>query len=195
MPAEVYSAIKPAAAYRSWVISLFLLLLASALAGDMATRGSGGWRAGDLIKPEGWEMIFRAPAQFEEINPDPQRFGATYVFEHRDANGILIQLTFWRMRAEGATAFKVARTILEESRSWFSLFLGPPPTKSVGRLGNRDALEVLDPAVPLVLRALVWESGWAYAVSLRVEGAPIDEKLYALFEMTCQSVQFRKPGV
>ena len=194
MPAEVYSVTKPAAPYRAWLIASLLLLLASALAGDMVQRGAGLWTAGGLIRPQGWEMAFRPPAQFEEVDSDPQHFSATYVFQHRDKDGRLVELTFWRLRADDAPATKVARTIMERSKSWFSLLLGPPPTKTVGRLGNRDALEVLDAAIPMVLRTLISESGWSYSVSLRVEGGLIDENLYALFDMTCRSVQFRAPA-
>lgn len=191
MSAEVYSATKPPAPYRAWVIAGFLLLLASALAGDMVQRGSGSWTAGSLIQPQGWEMSFRPPAQFDEVDSAPQHFGNTYVFQHRRADGPLVELIFWRLRAGDAPAIQVARTILEKSKSWFSLLLGPSPNRTVGPLGNRDALEVLDPAIPMVLRALVLEGGWAYAVSIRVEGGPIDEGLYALFDMTCRSVRFR----
>lgn len=192
MPAEIYSAIKPAVSYRAWLISAFLLIVASALAGNMVQRGAGSWRAGDLVQPEGWEMSFRAPAQFIEIDPDPRQFGYTYIFEHRPSAGPRVLLTFWRIRAGDTSASNVAKAIIESSRSWFSLVFGPAPTKAVGRLGSRDALEILDPAVPLVLRTLVWDSGWAYAVSLRVEGGPIDPGLYALFDMTCRSVRFHK---
>ena len=195
MPAEVYSATKPPAPYRAWLIASFLLLLASALAGEMVQRGSGSWTAGSLIQPQGWEMAFRPPAQFEEVDPDSQQFGTTYVFRHRGSDGRLVELTFWRLRAGDASAVKVARTILEQSRSWFSLLLRPSPIKTVGRMGNRDALEVVDPAIPMVLRTLVSESGWAYAVAIRVEGAPLDKPIYALFDMTCRSVKFLAPAV
>ena len=194
MPAEVYSTTKPPAPYRAWLIASFLLLLASVLAGDLVHRGSGSWTAGDRIQPQGWEMSFRPPAQFEEVDPNPERFGATYLFRHRGSDGRQVELTFWRLRADEASAATVARTIIEKSKSWFSMLLGPPPTKAVGRLGDRDALEVLDPAIPMILRTLVWESGWAYAVSIRAEGGPIDEGLYALFDMTCRSVRFRAPA-
>lgn len=190
MPAEIYSVTKPAARYRAWLIASFLLLLASALAGDLVQRGSGTWTAGGLIQPQGWEMAIRPPAQFVEVDSDPQHFSATYVFHHR-SNGQLVELIFWRLRADDVSATKVARTILEKSKSWFRLLLGPAPTRTVGHLGNRETLEVHDPAIPMVLRTLVSETGWAYSVSIRVEGRPIDEGLYALFDMTCRSVQFR----
>lgn len=195
MPAEVYSATKPSVPYRAWLIAAFLLLVASVLAGDMVQRGSGSWKAGELTQPEGWEMSFRPPAQFKEVDPEPQQFESTYVYEHRSAAGVRIRLTFWRMRVGNASAYDVARVIIESSRSWFSLVLGPAPTKAAGKLGKRDALEILDPAVPLVLRTLVWESGWAYAVSLRVEGGPMDAGLYALFDMTCRGVRFQRASL
>lgn len=192
MPAEIYSTTKSAAPYRAWVIAAFLLVLASVLAGHMVKRGSGSWRAGDLIQPEGWEMGFHPPAQFSEVDPEPEQFGSTLAYEHRQSGGRRLRLTFWRLRADDASAYKIARIIIEASRSWLSLVLGPAPTKALGRLGSRDALEILDPSIPLVLRTLVWDSGWAYAVSLRVEGGAIDPGLYGLFDMTCRSVRFQK---
>ncbi|MFY4729984.1 hypothetical protein [Nitrospira sp. BLG_2] len=195
MPAEVYSTIKSAVPYRAWLIASFLLLLASALAGDMVYRGSGSWTAGNLVQPQGWEMAFRPPSQFEEVDPDPKQFGTTYLFRYRDHYGRLIELTYWRLRAGDASAVKVARVILEQSKSWFSLLLGPSPTRTVGRLGTRDALEVVDPAIPMILRALVSESEWAYAVAIRVEGGPIDKSIYTLFDLTCRSVKFLTPAV
>lgn len=194
MPAEVYSATKPPAPYRAWVIGSFLLVAASGLAGDMVQRGSGLWKAGSLIQPQGWEMAFRPPAQFVEVDPEPSLFGSAYVFQQDEPGGRLVELTFWRLRVDDANSIKVARTILEKSRSWFSLLLGPSPTRTVGRLGSKDALEVVDPAIPMILRTIISETGWAYSVAIRIEGGSIDKTIYALFDMTCRSVKFPSPG-
>jgi len=194
MSAEVYSATRPPAPYRAWIIASLLLLIASALAGDMVQRGTGLWTAGSLVHPQGWEMAFRPPAQFREVDSDPRFFSSTYVFEHRGQDGRNVRITFWRLRAGDASAVRGTGTILETSRSWLSMLLGPPPTSSVGFLGNQNALEVLDPAIPqIVLRTLVSKSGWAYSVAMRVEGSPIDQPIYALFDRTCRSVRFLDP--
>jgi len=195
MPAEVYSTTRPASPGRAWLVALVLLAAAAALAGDLVQRGAGTWRAGGLIQPEGWEMAFRHPAQFEEVDPQPDQFNSTYVYQYRQRDSSVIELKFWRLQARDATAITIAHQIQEKSKTWIGLLFGPAPTRAVGRLGDRDALEVVDPAISMALRTLVWESGWAYAVSIRVEGGPIDEKIYALFDMTCQSVRFRKPTV
>jgi len=194
MPGEVYSTTKPAVPYRAWIAAICLLVLASALAADLVRRGAGSWSAGDLIQPQGWEMVFRPPAQFREVEADPERFGSVYVFRHTDREQRMLELTFWRTRADDMSAGQVARLILDQlkAKSWISLFLGPPPTRSAGRMGDREAVEFLDP--PILLRALVLESGWSYAVTLRVEDGLLDESLYAIFEMTCRSVRFRKPA-
>lgn len=191
MPAEVYSSIKPAVPFRTWLVSFSLLILASALAADLVHRGSGTWTAGDLIQPDGWDLAFRPPAQFVEVDAHPRLFGSVYVFQNTDRSGRLIELSIWRQKVDGGSAAKLARFILEKSKSWFGLLLGPPPTRTVGRLGDRDALEIHDPAIPLVLRAVALDNGLGYAVSLRVEGGPIDEPLYGLFDMACRSVRFR----
>lgn len=191
MPAEVYSTTKPAAPFRTWIVSLSLLIVASALAADLVHRGSGSWTAGDLIQPEGWDLAFRPPAQFVEVDTHPELFGSVYVFQFTDRLGRLIELSIWRQKVEGASAAKLARFILEKSKSWFGLLLGPPPTRTVGRLGDRDAMEIHDPSIPLVLRVVALESGWGYAVSFRIEGGPIDEALYGLFDMTCRSARLR----
>ena len=190
MPAEVYSATKPAAPYRAWVLSVLLLLVACVLAANVVRQGAGTWRPGSLIEPEGWEIAFRAPAQFEEVQAPKELFGAVYIFRQTDADGRLLEMLFWRLRADGQTsAGKIAQAIVDKSRSWLSLFVGPPATRSLGRLGNREAVEILEPTVPMVVRAAILPSGWSYAVSLRIEGGPIDTGLYALFDMTCRSVR------
>lgn len=195
MPAEVYVSTKPASAARAWLVALLILTVATTLAGVFVQRSSGSWRAGDLIQPNAWEMAFRPPAQFHEVDPEPDQFSSTYAYRWAQRDGRTLHLMYWRMPAGEASAAVIARRFLERYRAWIHRILGPAPTQTVGRLGRLDALEVLDPAIPLVLRTIVGDSGWAYGVSLRVEGGPIDQKIYTLFEMICQSVRFRKPGM
>jgi len=145
-----------------------------------------------LIQPQGWEMVIRPPARFREVDADPGRFGSVYIFRVTDREERMLELTFWRVRAEDMSAAQVARSMFDQLKasSWVNYFLGPPPTRSAGRLGDREAVEFLDPSISL--RALVLASGWSYAVSFRVEDGFLDESLYALFDMTCRSVRFRK---
>jgi hypothetical protein len=43
----------------------------------------------------------------------------------------------------------------------------------------------------MVVRTVVLETGAAYAVSLRVDGGPIDDTLYQLYSLACRSVEFK----
>lgn len=194
MPAEVYSSAKPAAPFRAWIVALLLLIVASALAADLAHRGSGTWTAADLVHPQNWDIAFRPPQQFVEVDVAPNLFGSVYAYRFTDKLDRNIELTIWRKNVENSTASHMARYILEKSKSWLSLLVGPPVTRTEGRMGNHDAIEILDGSIPMVMRVTALENGWGYAVCLRVEGGPIDESLYVLFDMTCRSVQFQSPN-
>jgi hypothetical protein len=43
----------------------------------------------------------------------------------------------------------------------------------------------------MVVRAIRLQNGYGYAVSLRVEGGPLDEPLYRSFDLACRSVDFK----
>jgi hypothetical protein len=192
MPVEVYSTVKPASPARAWATASLLLIVAGSLAASLTRSGSGHGVLGRRIEPQGWDITFHPPAMFQETDSSPERFSATYRFQHVRREGDSVELVFWRFRAEsGATAWTVCRDVLNSAEPWLTILFRSRRTRTEAPIGDRDGLEVHNPAIPMIVRALVLENGWAYAVSIRVRGAPFDEPLYRLFDLTCRAVRFK----
>ncbi len=192
MPVEVYSTVKPASRVRAWATASLLLIVAGSLAASLTRSGSGHGVLGDRIEPQGWDITFHPPAMFQEADSSPEHFSSTYRFQHVRREGGSVELIFWRVRAEsGATPLTVCRDVLDSAESWLTILFGPRRTRTEAPIGDRDGLEVHNPAIPMIVRALVLENGWAYAVSIRLRGAPFDEPLYRLFDLTCRAVRFK----
>jgi len=200
MLVEVHSTVKPASPARAWATASLLLIVAGSLAASLTRSGSGHGLLGDRIEPQGWDITFHPPAMFQEADSPPEHFSSTYRFQHVRHEGDLVELVFWRVRAErGATPLTVCRDVLDSAESWLTILFGPRRARTEAPIGNRKGLEVQNPAIPMVVRALVLDHGWAYAVSLRaqrsadVDGprAQIDESLYRLFDLTCRAVRFK----
>ncbi len=192
MPAEVYSTQKPASPVRAWATSILLLAAAVTLANSMSRSGLGMGVFGERIEPEGWDIAFRPPANFRPVESSPELFSSTYSFEYSGREGLTVALTFWRLHAlDGTTALDVCREVLNHSKSWLTILFGPPRTRTEARIGERPGVEIHDPAIPMIVRAVVLENGWSYAVSFRLHGALFDESLYRLFDLTCHTVQFK----
>jgi len=101
------------------------------------------------------------------------------------------ELTVQRMELRpGADAIEVCYALLSPHTSLLRSLLARPPERSVEPLGDREATELRDTAIPMVVRAVVLSPGLVYAASMRVEGATLDESLYRLFDLTCRSVEF-----
>jgi hypothetical protein len=186
MTLEVYTAGKPAIAHRTWVSACLLFLLVSSLAAWMTWNRSGRLLA-ERIHPAGWTISFQLPVQFRPIEREPGRlrFHAVGFFESPP------ELTIQKaMVIRGTTAVSVCDAVLRPHVSWLRGFLGPPATSSVELLGSRRALELHHPTVAMAVRAIVLDSGEAYAFALRVKDRPIDEPLYRLFDLLCRSVEY-----
>lgn len=190
MALEVYSATKPAVSYRAWVAAIGLLALAIGLAAGMTWRRTGA-RLSEVTSLEGWAMSFRVPREFvlADRQQSPELSHYTYKLAHPQE--FSAELAVWRLSAADISAVDVCERVLASSgRSWIGRFIGPPPTRSRESLGGREAVEVADPAISTVVRALIAGDGAGYAVSLRLSGLPLDEPTYALFDITCRSAQF-----
>jgi hypothetical protein len=192
MPVEVYSTVKPASRVRAWATASLLLIVAGSLAASLTRSGSGHGVFGDRIEPQEWDITFHPPAMFQQVDSSPDHFSSTYRFQHVRREGDSVELVFWRVRAQsGATPLTVCRDVLDSPEPWLSILFRPRRTRTEAPIGDRNGLEVHNPAIPMVVRALVLENGWAYAVSIRVRGAPFDEPLYRLFDLTCRAVRFK----
>lgn len=187
---DAYSAVKPASPIRTWLMAAALLGVATTLAVSMSARGlkSGTWS--DRIEPVGWNVSFRSPPAFVPADSPPEHFASTYRFLYPSPNGTSLELVFWRLRVpEGATTLQVCREVLDTAESWVNRLLGPPRTRIDSRLGGKEALEIHSPSAAMIVRATLLNDGWAFAVSIRAVGAPVDEVVYRLFDMTCRSVR------
>jgi hypothetical protein len=190
MALEVYSATKPAVSYRAWVGAIGLLALSVGLAAGMTWRRTGA-RLGEVTRPEGWAMSFRVPREFTLADRDESGELSHYTYKLANPQEFSAELGVWKMSTADISAIDVCERVLASSgRSWIGRFMGPPPTRSRESLGGREAVEVADPAISTVVRAVMAADGAGYAVSLRVSGLPLDETTYALFDIACRSAQF-----
>ena len=65
------------------------------------------------------------------------------------------------------------------------------PVEAVqSRIGSREASELRDPRLGMVVRALVLNPNEAYAFALAVHRSEIDPDVYGLFDLMCSSVEF-----
>jgi hypothetical protein len=192
MAVEVHVSGKPAKPRRALLGSACLLLIACILAGAM-TWTRAGQRLGALLEPPGWSISFRPPLRYIG-EAGPTLFGPAYQFHGRVGAGAVATLVVYRVDvAPGENARQLCDQIIQA-------YFGeqPPPgiltqTRSDVRIGTRDAVEVWDPVLDTLVRAIVLAPGDAYALTLSVHGARIEPDLYALFDQTCTSVEFRLP--
>ncbi len=191
MVVEVYTGHKPALVNRTWLSTVAMLIIASGLAASMTWQRSGRLLA-DRIVPAGWGISFRPPRDFESVSRDGSDPPAAVRYRLVGAHGAAAELAVWQIHAPaGVNATRVCDVILRQiDVSWLRSFFSPPPTRAEAELGGRRAVEILDPATQTAVRAIVLDSGVAYAVSLRVEGAAMDKGVYRLFDLTCRSVEF-----
>lgn len=196
MALEVYSATKPAVSYRAWVGAIGLLALAVGLATGMTWRRTGA-RLAEVTRPDGWSMSFRVPREFRLADRRTSSDLAHYIYEFASPQPFRAELAAWKATGAHLSATEVCERILESSGpSWIGRFIklstnvGPPPTRSREPLGGMEAIEIVDPAISMVVRAVVADDGAGYAISLRLDGPPLDEETYSLFDITCRSAQF-----
>ncbi len=64
-----------------------------------------------------------------------------------------------------------------------------PRAANLGPVAGR---EVLIPQLSTVARTATIERGLAFAVTLAVDGAPLSDPLYQLFDMACQTFEYHK---
>jgi len=203
MPVEVYSTVKPASTRRAWVSSALLLVLAGALAASVTRHEAGPGIFGERIEPKGWEISFRPPSIFNEVDSAPGEFSSTYRYQLVADDGDAVELIFWRLPAENAaTPLTICGTVLNTAESWLTILIGKARIRAPAQLADRPGLEVISTSIPMIVRSTVLGNGWAYAVSLRIlqrpnaDGPParIQEPLYRLFDLTCRAMRFRSDG-
>ena len=190
MVIEVYSIQKPVVPRRALVASILLLLLASFLAVAM-TWARGGDALGSRLEPEGWSISFRPPRRFSGefglsgLGPAYQFYGST------KPEGVAILVVY---RLEDTTPGS-AREVCEQVLS-AHIGLAMPPVGTARfawfdrKLGPLDAVEVWEPLMDVLVRAVALEPGDAYALSIGVRGGRISPDTYRLFDQICASIEY-----
>lgn len=60
-------------------------------------------------------------------------------------------------------------------------------------MGSRQGMEAADPGGHALVRAVRLDDGIGYAVSLLVTQGGIDQELYHLYDLTCESIEYGAP--
>ena len=169
-----------------------MLLSVSGLAGWLAWSRSGEFLA-PRIEPLGWGVSFRPPARFEPVTPEVTAPAYAIAFRTPTASGGVAELVFRRIEASSnVDAGEICNLILRPHSSLLLSIFAAPPTRSAEKLGPLDAVQVHYPGIPMIVRAIRVDRGFGYAVSLRVEGCPMDESLYRSFDLACRSLDFKR---
>lgn len=179
-------------AWRGWAATILLIAVASVPAWWLSRS-----RAGDLqrarIHPPGWSVSFYPPNRFDaEVKVTDHE---VRVFTFRRP----LDLGFAEIRVEkfddadpSRGAVELCERVLRPHNSLIVAVLGPKPRPVAMRLGGWEGVEVNHPPIGMVVRAAVVAGTEGYAVSLRIDGEPLDEptysNLYRTFEAVCESV-------
>lgn len=188
---EVFTASRPAIPLRAWLSSTLLLASVCGLAGWMSWSRSGDSLAA-RVEPQDWDISFRPPRRFEPLTDNTRAPAYAIAYRTTTASGETAELVFRRIEAaKNLEADEICNLILRPHASLLLAVFAAPPTRSIEKLGPWDAVQVHYPGIPMVVRAIRQQNGYGYAVSLRVEGGPMDEPLYRSFDLACRSVDFK----
>ena len=137
-------------------------------------------------------MSFRPPRRFEPMEFDPNAPLHALFYRTTTASGGVAELAFRRIKVPPQfAAGEVCDLLLRPHGSILLAVFAPPVLRTVEKLGPIDAQQVHQPAIPMIVRAVQLPDGYSVAVSLRVEGGPIDEPLYRSFDLACRAVDFK----
>lgn len=187
---EVHTREKPAVARRALACSIFLLVLATTLAAVMTWRRSGEPLM-PRIEPNGWSISFRPPRSVEEGRFVLSEMGPAFVFYVRTQTGVRATLAVYRLlgAAVGDPQAVCDRVLHAQMPMPLHARGLLPLTWFDKKLGPHDAVEVWDPQIGVVVRAVVLGNDHAYAVSLGLGGQPIKPDGYHWFESICDSIE------
>jgi hypothetical protein len=190
MSGEVYSGSKPAVPYRG-VMAALLLLVGTCVLALFMVRTRGDALLGPRMEPKGWDVSIRVPVGFMPVGVIETELGPALRFTAMIERGVSIDLFLWRIDVEeGLAPLEVCEDILR-----LDLF-GPVSRMRLRRVthpasapvGSVDGVEVLDPALPGLVRAAVQETR-ATAVAMVTRGIPISQELHEFFDRSCRSIQ------
>jgi len=196
MAIEVYSTSKPAVPRRAIILSLLLLIFTSILATDMSCR-----RAKEVytkrIRPQQWDISFQPPRGFLQGEMISTEIGQAIPFQFQLQPDVKIELTIWRFSiiptSNPAELSQSLMRWLHAQSTWSLLRLpksGETPMKPrKWKLGNFVAYEIIDRRFSTVVRAGMFSNDRAYGVSMTIQGMPLDQVFYGLYEHTCRTIR------
>lgn len=194
MGVELYSATKPASPGRALACSIILLFFAAALAAVMSWNRAGDPLAARM-QAQGWRVSFRPPKRFLPGDPVTTSVGAVLPFSGRAKTGEQVVLDIHRFYTNSIDNPAAAGTLFirEYALGRFHSGTWPTQTPTPAKLGPLEGVEIHAPETSTVVRAAVLDDGIGYAVVLAVSSGAIDDSIYQLFDLTCQSIEFLDP--
>jgi hypothetical protein len=192
MEIEVLSVRKASVAWRGWLATILLLLGVSVPAWWLSWA-----RAGELqrtrVHPAGWSISFSPPNRFDGGEGLEGRDAHLFVYQRvLDVGFAELRVQRFEDASDPRGALELCERVVRPHSSLILAMMGPRPVAVARRLGGSDGIEVRHEALQMVVRAAVTEGAEGYAVSLRVEGSPIDEGLYRAFDAVCDSVMSQR---
>ena len=190
MVVELYNGTKSASATRARVLSIILLALACVLAAMMSW--SRGRQPLDIrIEPPNWRISFRPPKRFTQGELVQTSFAEVIALFGVTTHGAGARLAILRLHP--SVADDPATLCAELVRQYAFVppheGLSPVAGHTGAKLGPFDAVQTMAPSRSAVARVAALPTGIRYAVALAVDGEPIDDDLFRLFELTCASIE------
>jgi len=186
MVIAVHNVSKPALGRRALWVTLLLLLLAMALAFQMSITRS-------RISPVDWGISFTAPHGFvRSIASRPSRI---IPFVSASTSGPKVTIILWQLGDLGESdPTKIYAMIFKQLESSpQKAVLSDQRTRLTRKMfGPLEGTEQINPRGTSMVRSAIFNRREIYAISLTVAGgAPINKKLYDIFDNLCLSVESR----
>lgn len=189
MSAEVYSQRRDAVRGRALLATALLLVGVSILAALMV-QSRGGQVLNQRTHPSGWEMSFRPPRGFGQMQSGFGSGGSELHFLGRTEEGGPVQLVVARVPEREQTPEAVAASISSDiAMQQFCNASLPGPEKEAGALGPVPGVQVKDLSCAVVARAARVSPSAVYLATMFAVDGRLDDAAYGRFEAVCQSFQ------
>ncbi|UCE60549.1 MAG: hypothetical protein JSU63_02125 [Phycisphaerales bacterium] len=190
MVISVHSPTKEALPRRTLFATLLLLGVVSLLAVQMSWQRAGN-PLGPQVKPGDWAISFEPPRGWVAAPPAPAGNPIALPYHGVTRSGQPATMVFWRLERPPENDLPLICAMILDQHD----VLVPPDLRAIG-YGERpadlcdvDGLEQSGPRNQAVVRATVLSTGNAYAVSLSIDGATIDDHTYRIFDLAARSVR------
>jgi hypothetical protein len=190
--ADCFVSRKPALPFRAQACSIVLLLISVALATDMSRRRVAEVLGPTMVSAE-LGISFRPPKAFLAGDPIQTRIGVALPLYHQLAPGQEATLVVRRIpaRTQDSAGDVCLRVLADADRSLFSIipFVRRAVQLTPARIGDLEGAQAIEKKTKTLVRAVVRPGGFAHAISLTLDGADLDERIYRIFESTCRTVK------